>query len=144
MFSKKLPRSLVRLCCRRRVVVGTFVPRERVLASNIGVDDNVRLTRERSFDLCLSLRRNELVVVTQMHQQRGVNAVRLPQVLVSLSSVICHCRINLPTGRRQERHQRTETKTHRAYLPRSRLHRACSASGRDNVAAALLSIEGGV
>src|SRR5580698_2885411 len=130
MFSKKQPRSLVSLCRRRRVVVRAFVPRERVFASSIGVDDNVRFTRERSFDLFLSPRGNELVLVTEMHQERGKNPVRLPQVLVSLSSVISHRRVNLPTGLRQERHQPTETKTHRAYLPRSGLQRARSPNGR--------------
>src|SRR5579872_379077 len=94
--------------CRGGVVVCTVMPSEGVTLARIAVDCRIWVACERLLDMGLRRLGNELVLLSQMHEQGRTKIVDLAQVLFGVTAVIGDGGIDVAAHGRQERHQGAE------------------------------------
>jgi hypothetical protein len=105
---KKLARALVGERCRRGIVVRPIMSSDGVTLARIAVDCRVWFAGKGRLDLSLSSLGNELVLLSQMHEQRRTKILGLAQVLFGVRAVISDGGADVAARGGQERHQGAE------------------------------------
>ena len=82
-----------------------------MILTGITVDCRISFARERGFDLGLRRFGNELVLLSEMHQQGRVQAVDLVEIFFGIAAVISDGGVDGVARGRQEGHQRAEAIT---------------------------------
>src|ERR1700726_2626557 len=86
-----------------------IMPSEGMILTRITVDRGVWFLSKCRFALRLCSRGNELILLGQMHQQRRMNPIGLPQVFVSIAAVIPDGSVDAVVAHSgHEDHQRAE------------------------------------
>src|ERR1700722_3568181 len=105
---EKLGCAAIGECRRSRIVMRPFMPGKGVTLARIAVDYRVWFVGKSRLDLDLRRLGNELVLLSQMHQQGRMKIVDLAKVFFGVSAVIGDGRIDAAAHGRQERHQSAE------------------------------------
>src|SRR3984957_16219594 len=105
--------------CRRGIVVRPIMSSEGVTLPRIAVDRRVWFAGKCRLNLGLRRLGNELVLLSQMHQQRCAKFVDLAKIFLSVTTVISDRGIDAAAHGRQERHQGAEAVTLDANLARA-------------------------
>src|SRR5580704_4057999 len=84
------------------------MPGKGVTLTRIAVNSRVRLFCEGRFDLSLRRLRDELVLLAEVHQQRGLQPANFAQVFFRVSAMISNGGVDFVPGGRDKYHQCTE------------------------------------
>ena len=79
--------------------------------ARIAVNSRICLSREGCFDLGLSLLRDKLVLLAEVHEQRGLQSVNFGEVFLRIAAMISNGGVDFVAGGRKKYHQGTKTKS---------------------------------
>src|SRR3546814_10672581 len=86
---------------RGPIIMVSILPRERMVASRVGVEADIRLAAQSVDDLCARLGRTKFIQLGKMQHERSAEVLSFVELLLDPHSVIADSHIAIGPGGRQ-------------------------------------------
>src|SRR5580692_4522999 len=93
MRAQKFRSPVVGEACRRRVIMRSAGPRERMVHSRVAVKRNPRVVLQRSHDALAGGRRGVLILFSQVQRKWVADITRFAEQILDSDAVIAHAAI---------------------------------------------------